>query len=1437
MSINERYTYDENCIAVIGMALRVPGADTPEALWENLMSGCISRERLSDGQLAGSMHDAFRSREHYVPYRYSISDYERFDAEFFNMPPREASLTDPQHRLVLEYAMRAVEHAGYVPADSGGLRTGVFASSDLSHYMMGNLYPHFCNGSIDVIESCVGNDKDYLATRVSYKCNFIGPSLTVQTACSSSLTALHMAVLSILGGECDRAVVASSTVLLPDLGYLYEPGGIRSPDGLCRPYDAEAGGAVFSNGVAAVLLKPLADAMRDRDTVWAVIRGTAAGNDGSDKIGFVAPSVSGQARAVRSALSVAGVSPEDIDYVEGHGTGTPLGDPIELAALQQVFGPVRERRSSPIVLSSLKGNIGHLDSTAGLASFIKACLCVHHGVVPATANFKRLNPAFGDIEPLTVSARPVTLERRPDKPILAGVSAFGFGGTNIHVVLQEAPIRTGLPGAGPHPLLLSAPRKESLRKMQAELGSFLKTTSLPLTDVAYTLAAGRRGFKWRSALVVESPEQAGRILADNAPRITAAVSDDVQAAFLFPGQGNLHARAGAAFYRNDAIFREKLDAVAALLCSHGGPDIVHILAECDQSPDAADGVLASTIVAQPLLFALETAFAETLVHRGVRPSCLAGHSLGEYAAAVTAGVFSLEDAARLVLRRATLMQSAPAGKMLMLTAHQNALPDVLGTLFRDIEICVVNGPANCVVTGSPQILEDCVKAVEAKGMRAMYLKTSHAFHSSSMDGVLERFRKAFDGITLRAPSIPVAGNLTGGWTAEAMATPEYWVQHLRSTVQFDRCLATIASKTSLGVEVGPGLVMRSLGNRPDLSFSVASGLDSPESMYAVETASRSMADVAAELWTQGAGIDWEQFYADETPGRCPLPGVALHPSRFWIEGVALTGQATDSVPFSRMAEQYEREESDDHVAPTNEVERHLVDIWQELLLIKPIGVTEEFLALGGNSVQIMQMLRLAEEKGIRLTVKDVFEGKTVAELARRAALSSRADAAPARALVLPAYFSFMAEKKVFPVHYRVFSCPDAFAHKDAQALALALARRHDILRLSRSEGQARILGKTEADRAAAQAAASSQGWPVSDFEDLRAGRIRNARDLPPLCGQELLWRLDLLPAGSGTQGVFLLATVSGAVCDHSGFRMLCREISRYIASGSLPETPADSWQSWLNSLPGACFASEYGKAAATDGCGGPAGSRPSVIPEEREFRFSINDPDLMHNLEIAAARCRIPLSDLTACAVARAIGPLLPDAPVFRVWRNAREETAVYRACRCGVGMCSYPLDIDPGEMPCDDEEAIPAFKAALHRAGASGALAGFSQRAFNFIWTELHGPDAPESAGGTPDSPEPMNCGTAYTPEGAGALRLLATKTGAGMGFSLMGMPGQAEDVAGRLIEALEGIAATGRQSEASRRYLPADFPFSDLTADELDRILHEIGTCNVAISYSGHG
>ena len=1433
MSKNERYTYDENCIAVIGMALRVPGADTLEALWENLMSGRVSRERLSDEQLVGSMHDAFRSREQYIPYRYSISDYECFDAEFFNMPPREASLTDPQHRLVLEYAMRAVEHAGYVPADSGSLRTGVFASSDLSHYMMGNLYPHFCNGSIDVIESCVGNDKDYLATRVSYKCNFIGPSLTVQTACSSSLTALHMAVLSILGGECNRAVVASSTVLLPDLGYLYEPGGIRSSDGLCRPYDAEAGGAVFSNGVAAVVLKPLADAMRDRDAVWAVIRGTAAGNDGNDKIGFVAPSVSGQARAVRSALSVAGVDPEDIDYIEGHGTGTPLGDPIELAALQRVFGPARERRSSPIVLSSLKGNIGHLDSTAGLASFIKACLCVHHGVVPATANFKRLNPAFGDIGPLVVSARPVTLQRRPDKPILAGVSAFGFGGTNVHVVLQEAPLRTAAPGAGPYPLFLSAPRKDSLRKMQTELGAFLKTTSQPLTDVAYTLASGRRNFKWRSAVVAESAEQAGRIFTDHAPQITPAAFDDAQAAFLFPGQGNLHARAGAAFYRNDALFREKLDAVAALLCSHGGPDIVRILAECDRNPDAAEGVLASTIVAQPLLFALETAFAGTLIHRGVRPSCLAGHSLGEYAAAVTAGVFSLDDAARLVLGRATLMQSAPPGKMLMMTVHQDALPEVLGTLFREIEVCVVNGPANCVVTGSPQALEDCVKAVEARNMRAMYLKTSHAFHSSSMDSVLERFRKAFDGITLRAPSIPIAGNLTGDWAAEAMATPEYWVQHLRSTVQFDRCLATIASKTSLGVEVGPGLVMRSLGNRPDLSFSVVSGLDSPESMYAVEAASRSMADVAAELWTQGVGIDWEAFYADETPGRCPLPGVALHPSRFWIEGVALAGGTADGAAFSSMAEQYEREESDNHVAPTNDVEQHLVDIWQELLLIKPIGITEEFLALGGNSVQIMQMLRLAEEKGIRLTVKDVFEGKTVAELARRAALPARADAVPDQTLVLPAYFSFLAEVKAFPLHYSVFSCPAAFAQKDVQALALALAGRHDALRLRWTGGKARILGKTETDWAATHAAAS-HNWPALDFEALRAGRIRNPRDFPPLCERELPWRLDLLPSDSGTQGVFLLATVSGAVCDHSGFSMLCREISRYIASGSLPETPADSWQSWLRSLPVAWFAPGNGKAAAKGGGKALAdGSHLSMMPEERELRFSINDPDLMQHLEIASARCRIPLSDLTACAVARAIGPLLPDTPVFRIWRNAREETAEYRPYRCSVGMCSYPLDIDPGEVSCDDEEAIPDFKAALHRAGGSGVGAGLPQSAFNFIWTEFHDPNAPESAG---SGPETRNYGAAFTLEGPDVLRLLVTKVGTGMGFSLLGVPGRTEDVAGRLTEALERIAAMGRKSEASCRYLPADFPFSDLTEDELDRILHEIGQSNFAIPCSGH-
>ena len=700
-----RYPYDDGCLAVIGMAGRVPGADDLDQFWKNLLAGHQSMEIIPDEQLEYSVHAELRHDPDYVPVRCSMKDYDLFDAEFFGFAPREAGIMDPQHRMVLEYAWRAFENAGYTAGDTAGIRTGVFASSDMSSYLLTNIYKHMMSGAIEVTEAVTSNDKDYLATRVAYKNNFTGPAMTVQAACSSSLASLHVACQALLAQECDRALVASATVLLPDAGYLYIPGGMRSPDGLCRPYDAEAGGAVFSNGVLAVLLKRLPDAIKDNDHIWAVIRATAANNDGNDKVGFAAPSVNGQAGAIRAALRISGVAPQDVAYVEGHGTATLIGDPIEVAALRKGYCPddsseAPGQTKSPIILSSLKGNIGHLDATAGLGSFVKVCLSLHHGVVPGTANFNRINPEMGDIAPFAVSAANVPLKREADIPLLAGVSAFGFGGTNVHAILQEAPEPAPrVIQEEPQLLLLSAHHEEALTMTCGTLAEHftprpeVSLSSTPLLDAAYTMAVGRKHFPVRGFVVAADRQQAaGQLRGSGIPRRVIRETN-LSVAFLFPGQGNLHLGMAKSFYKADMLFRKNLHIVAEHITSAHGPDIVDVLQKCWSKDAAAASLLFSTQTAQPLLFGLEQAFAATLMEKGVTPACMVGHSLGEYAAACISGVFTLEEAATIIVERGKLMQSAPKGKMLVVSLNAARVGDVLGDLFSKVEISVINSPA------------------------------------------------------------------------------------------------------------------------------------------------------------------------------------------------------------------------------------------------------------------------------------------------------------------------------------------------------------------------------------------------------------------------------------------------------------------------------------------------------------------------------------------------------------------------------------------------------------------------------------------------------------------------------------------------------------------------------------------------------------------------
>ncbi|MFL5359302.1 beta-ketoacyl synthase N-terminal-like domain-containing protein [Archangium sp.] len=657
---------DGQSVAIIGMAGQFPGASNLEQFWRNLAGGVESISRLSDEALAeAGIPPELSSHPGYVRAKGVLEGAELFDAEFFGFSPREASQMDPQQRRFLECAWEALEDAGYPPQTHGG-SVGVFASSSATTYQ-----PRPASETpADVWQLKLGLESDFLSTRVSYELDLRGPGLTVRTGCSGSLVAVHLAYRSVLAGECDLALAGGVSISVPvSGGYLYQPGMILSPDGHCRAFDARAGGTVRGNGVGAIVLKRLDRALADGDSIHAVIRGSALNNDGAGKIGYTAPGIAGQAEVITRAQEAAGVRPHEVSFVETHGTGTPLGDPVEVAALTKAF----QRGAGPqghCVLGATKPNIGHLDAAAGIAGLLKTVLSLRHRQLPPVVHFEQPNPALELAgTPFSINARLSDWTPLEGLPRIAGVSSFGIGGTNAHVVVEEAPERPATKDTGTWRVLpLSAQSGAALAETARRLGEALaRRPELSLADVAHTLQRGRTAFEQRVALVcrdlpgaVQGLEQLVHAFAKGERSPAEARGREV--AFLFPGQGTQHAGMGRALYAAHAVFRDEVDRCAGLLLPHLGLDVRELLL---QEEDGASGErIHQTELAQPCLFVLEYALARLWMSLGLSPKAMIGHSLGEYVAACLAGVFSLEDALVLIRARGRLMQAAPEGAML-----------------------------------------------------------------------------------------------------------------------------------------------------------------------------------------------------------------------------------------------------------------------------------------------------------------------------------------------------------------------------------------------------------------------------------------------------------------------------------------------------------------------------------------------------------------------------------------------------------------------------------------------------------------------------------------------------------------------------------------------------------------------------------------------------
>ena len=859
----------EHEIAVVGMSCRFPGAGDPLQFWKNLCAGVESVSFLSEDELlaAGVSASALRDPS-YVRVHGVLADAWAFDAPFFGVSQREAQLMDPQQRVFLECAWSALEDAGCDPARFAGA-VGVFAGSGGSDHLW-RVLAHPDLAAAVGATAVIANKPDFLTTRVSYKLGLRGPSVAVQTACSTSLVAIHLACQSLLNRECDLALAGGVTLAPDPTGYRYQEGGIHSPDGHCRAFDARAAGTVSGSGAGVVALKRMADALRDGDSVRAVVKGSAVNNDGAAKIGFTAPSVPGQAEAITEALAVAGVDPRTVTFVETHGTGTPLGDPIEAAALLAAYGADGPR--PPCALGAVKSNFGHLDTAAGVAGFIKAVLALEHRMLPPTLHFETPNPETG----LEGSPFYVNTVLRPwesgGSPRRAGVSSFGIGGTNAHVVLEEAPeLPAAEDGDAAELLVLSAKCAAALERTRANLARHLaEHPEVSLAAVARTLREGRAAHPHRWAAVARGVDGARQALAGTAarPPIVRRAAEQPPVAFLFPGGGTQYAGMARELYAREPVFRAEIDACAGAVAPELGLDLRMLLFPAEGGEAAAREHLEQIPYALPALFAVEYALAQLWMEWGVRPQAMLGHSMGEYAAAALAGVFSRDGAIRLVAARARLMQSAPAGAMLAVPLPEGELRSRLPA---GVALAAVNSAAHCVVSGATAEVGEVEARLAETGVVARRLHVSVASHSPAMDGILEAFAAEVRRARPAAPRIPFLSNVTGDWITAGQATdPDYWVRHLRQTVRFaDGIARLLQDPERVLLEVGPGEALGTFARRDAGGGRVIVKSLPPADQP--DAADLTVLEAAGALWTAGVELDWAALGGGAPRRRIPLP--------------------------------------------------------------------------------------------------------------------------------------------------------------------------------------------------------------------------------------------------------------------------------------------------------------------------------------------------------------------------------------------------------------------------------------------------------------------------------------------------------------------------------------------------------------------------------------
>ncbi|WP_068114954.1 hybrid non-ribosomal peptide synthetase/type I polyketide synthase [Tropicimonas marinistellae] len=893
----ERDVERDDRIAIVGLGGRFPGAGDIPSFWEMLASGRSGRVDITREDLIAAGEDpALLDDPDYVASAYPLDDAEDFDAEFFGFTPREAQLMDPQQRVLLEAAWTALEDSGYDPR-TGTDRIGVFCGVGRNAYMLHNLMSHpLLRETAHEYNMLIGNERDFPATHISFRLGLKGPGINVQSACSTSGVAIHLAAESLRRRECDVALAGGAKILVPNrVGYRYTEGGPLSADGVVRAFDAEARGMVRGSGAAMLAFKRLDDAIRDRDNIYAVLIGSAVNNDGDVKAGFTAPSATGQANVIAQALRNADADPSSISLIEAHGTGTILGDPIEVAGLTRAFA-TSEERESPCYLGSVKTNIGHLDAGATAAGLIKVALSLKNETIPASLNFNEANPKIGFCNtPFQVADKTMDWPRS-DSPRRAGVSSFGLGGTNAHLVIEEAPVPREMMSvqSGPELILVSARTDKALEDSADQLADWLEREStVRFSDVAHTLRAGRRRFEKRLAFLAEDREQAVTLLRGRDPAQmlrTSTAAPDAPLAFLFPGGGAQYAGMARDLYEQDPSFRATLDECDAIYAAQTGGSLFDIIFR--------DAPIETPREALPSLFSVELAMARRALELGLTPSLLLGHSMGEYTAACVAGVMSLEDAMKIVLCRGRLFETLRPGAMLSVPLAADDLD-----LGEHLSVAAINRPDQCVVAGDSESIRALADDLAGRGTDCKQVHINVAAHSVLVEPILTEFRSAFESIALSAPKIPIVSNVTGEILTDAEAIdPDYWVRHLRSTVMFAKGLECVfARQNGLLLEIGPGQTLSAFARHHagrTRDHEVIATMRHPK-----ETADdyRVFLSALGRIWRAGGPVDWSAFDGGRSK-RVSLPTYPFQRKRHWIDAVPFTETTAPEPTQDRHAE-------------------------------------------------------------------------------------------------------------------------------------------------------------------------------------------------------------------------------------------------------------------------------------------------------------------------------------------------------------------------------------------------------------------------------------------------------------------------------------------------------------------------------------------------------